>query len=246
MRRTTRRTLQASAAIAAAAIVSVLSTSTASAQSPVLGASFMVGVPTGEFSDTLDRVGFGLGVELGYHIGTAPIEVGLQAGFMTYGSETRKERWSTTIPDVTVDVETSNNIALGHLYLRLIPKDGVVRPFVDGKLGFSYLFTSTSVQSEGAGEDNAIASSTNYDDGVFSFGGGAGALVQLWKNDAPASDETEVGEVLLDLRVGYLAGGEAEYLTDGSITREGGNVTYSPKKSRTDMVDARLGVQVRF
>ncbi|HVK40195.1 MAG TPA: outer membrane beta-barrel protein [Candidatus Kapabacteria bacterium] len=242
MRRITRRILQATAATAAAAFFVA---STASAQSPAVGASFMVGVPTGEFSDTLDKVGFGLGVEVGYHVGTAPIEVGLQAGFMTYGSESRKEPWSTTIPDVTVDVETSNNIALGHLYLRLIPKDGVVRPFVDGKLGFSYLFTSTSVESEGAGEDGAIASSTNFDDGVFSYGGGAGALVLLWQNDRRGEGD-EVGEVLLDLRVGYLAGGEAEYLTNGSMRREAGSVTYVPKKSRTDLIDARLGVQVRF
>jgi hypothetical protein len=244
MRRTMRQTLQAGAAIAAAAVLALFSTNDASAQSPYLGASFIVGVPTGEFADTLDKVGFGIGVELGYHIGTAPIEVGLQAGFLTYGSENRKEPWSNTIPDVTVDVETSNNIALGHLFLRLIPRDGIVRPYADGKIGFSYLFTSTSVQSEGAGEDNDIASSTNFDDGVFSYGGGAGALIQLWKNEATGTGDAS--EVMLDLRVGYTAGGEAEYLTTGSITRDDGRVTYTPKKSRTDLVDVRLGAQVRF
>lgn len=246
MRRFSRKTLQAGAALAAAAALSIATATTASAQSAGLGASFMLGVPSGEFADTLDRVGFGLGLEAGYHLGAVPLEFGLQGGFMTYGSESRKEPWSTTIPDVTVDVETSNNIALGHLYLRLIPQDGVVRPFVDGRLGFSYLFTSTSVESEGAGEDGAIASSTNFDDGVFSYGGGAGALVRLWQNDERSADSAEASEVLLDLRVGYLAGGEAEYLTSGSMKREGGRVTYAPKKSRTDIVDVRLGVQVRF
>jgi hypothetical protein len=240
-----RRTLQAGAALAAAAIITLFSAETASAQSPYFGADFVVGVPTGEFADTLDKIGFGIGLELGYHIGNAPIEVGLQGTFMTYGSESRKEPWSNTIPDVTVDVETSNNIALGHLFLRLIPRDGFLRPYADGKIGFSYLFTSTSVESEGAGEDNDIASSTNFDDGTFSYGGGAGALIQLWKNE-DLSDGSEASEVMLDFRVGYTAGGEAEYLTTGSITRDDGRVTYTPKKSRTDLVDVRLGAQVRF
>jgi hypothetical protein len=239
-----RQTLQAGAALAAAVFFSIAGANTASAQSPYVGADFLVGVPAGAFADTLDDVGFGLGVEVGYHLGVAPIEVGLNAGFLTYGSETRKEPWSTTIPDVTVDVETSNNIALGHLFVRLIPRDGMIRPYADGKLGFTYLFTSTSVTSEGGGEQSSIASSTNFDDGVFSYGGGAGALVELWKNDSTGAGDAS--EIMLDLRVGYTAGGEAEYLTTGSISREGGHVTYSPKKSRTDLIDARLGVQVRF
>lgn len=245
MQRTMRRTLQAGAAIAAAAFLTLLSPASASAQSAYLGADFIVAAPIGEFADTLDRVGFGVGLELGYHVGAAPIEVGLGAGFLTYGSQERSEPWSNTIPDVTLDVETSNNIALGHLFLRVIPKDGLVRPFVDGRIGFNYLYTSTSVESEGFSEQPEIASSTNFDDITFAYGAGAGALVQLWKNDSPTPTD-EAREVLLDFRVGYNAGDEAEYLTPGSIGREGGQVKYFPKSSKTDLVDVRLGVQVRF
>ena len=242
----TRFLLKTGAAAAVAGVLLLSGAVNASAQGPHVGAGFVVGVPTGEFADTLDRVGFGVGIEAGYHLGVAPIEFGLQGSFMTYGSESRKEPWSTTIPDVRVDVETSNNIALGHIYARLIPASGIIRPYVDGKVGFSYLYTSTSVKSEGTSENNEIASSTNFDDGVFSYGGSAGTLIRIHSNDRRPGSEGDVSEVLLDARVGYIAGGEAEYLTTGSIKREGSNVSYSPKRSRTDMITAHLGVQVRF
>ncbi|MBC8144467.1 MAG: hypothetical protein H7X80_02710 [bacterium] len=240
------RTLKLGSAFAAIALFTAISAGTATAQTPTIGASFAVGVPVGEFKDTLDRIAYGVDFDLGYHFGTVPLEVGFTGSVKSYGSTERTEPWSNTIPDVTLTVETSNNIATGHMYVRLIEGEGFIRPYADGKFGFTYLFTETSVHSRGFSENGEVASSTNFDDIVFSYGGAIGTQIRLWKSDAP-SETSEVREVTLDARVGYTAGGEAEYLTAGSIVRrENGKVEYAPKTSRTDMIDARLGVQVRF
>src|SRR5690606_36432668 len=76
--------------------------------------NFIVGVPQGSFSENVDDAGFGLNLFGGLGVGRSPVVVGLELGFMVYGFERRNEPFSTTIPDVTVDVETSNNIMLGH------------------------------------------------------------------------------------------------------------------------------------
>lgn len=237
--------LKIGSAIAAAAMVALLGTTSASAQTPYAGASFAAGVPVGEFRDTLDKQSFGVDLDLGFQLAELPIAIGLQGSFMTYGNEERSEPWSNTIPDVKLDVETNNNIALAHAYVRLIPETGVIRPYFDAKAGVTYLFTSTSVKSRGFSENSEIASSTNFDDLVFSYGAGIGAQIQLWKNDSVEAGDAS--EVMLDIRGGYLSGGDAEYLTRGSIVRgENGKITYEPKHSKTEMIDARVGVQVRF
>ena len=61
--------------------------------------------------------------------------IGADLAFMIYGSETRQEPFSLTIPDVTVEVETSNNIVLLHALARLQERlksefEGVKRTYV--------------------------------------------------------------------------------------------------------------------
>jgi hypothetical protein len=52
--------------------------------------------------------------------------------------------------------------------------------------------------------------------------------------------------VLVDFGVRSLKGGEAEYLKEGSITRQNGKVRYEAFKSETDMVTYHLGVSFDF
>jgi len=51
---------------------------------------------------------------------------------------------------------------------------------------------------------------------------------------------------LIDLRVRYLAGAQAEYLKEGSIRREAGRVVYDIKKSTTDLLSIQVGIAIRF
>ncbi len=207
------------------------------------GAHFMLGFPQGEFKDNLDRIGGGLSAEFLGSLHPTPFKIGASVGFLIYGSETRTEPFSTTIPDVTVDVTTSNNILLVHFLLRAQPAKGVVRPYVDGLLGFNYLFTETKIESR----LQEVAASTNFDDFAFSYGGGGGIMIQVY--DGTKKKKTEkfhLAAVLIDARVRYLKGSEAEYLKEGSIRREDTEVIYDVIKSNTDLMTVQIGAMLEF
>ncbi|HDL19501.1 MAG TPA: hypothetical protein ENH29_10635 [Bacteroidetes bacterium] len=219
----------------------------AAAQNFQGGLNLMLGVPQGEFSDNVDNPGFGIGGMFGVSIPHSPLMVGGDLGFLIYGSETRKEPFSTTIPDVTVNVETSNNIAMGHLLLRLQAPVGAIRPYMDGLIGFNYLFTETKIKDEDYNDDE-IASSTNFDDAAFSYGAGGGLQIRVYNGryKKPKEGEKNLTGVFIDFRVRYLVGGKAEYLKEGSIARENGRVTHDVTQSKTDLLTYQLGVVFTF
>jgi len=206
------------------------------------GVNFLLGFPQGEFNDEVDNTGIGIGGEFLFSPNKSPFGIGVSLGYMIYGHETRREPFSSTIPDVEVEVETSNNILLGHLLFRAQLKQGPIRPYAEGLIGFNYLFTRTSINDVGgSGED--VASSTNLDDGVFSYGGGGGVMVQLYRGAPLAEKEWAV---LLDLRLRYIVSGEAKYLKEGSIGRVDGEVVYDVIKSKTDLFMTQIGVTFEF
>ncbi len=203
---------------------------------------FILGIPQGEFSEYVDNVGFGVNAFGGIGIGRSPIVIGAEAGFLVYGYENRNEPFSSTIPDVTVRVQTSNNIFLGHFLLRLQPQVGRVQPYLDGLFGFKYLFTQTSIENERGGE--SIAASTNFDDFALSYGAGGGLKIQLY--DGPIGKEQKWARMSMNLGIRYLFGGEAEYLQKGSIRRANGDVTYDVDRSQTDLLMPQLGITVQL
>lgn len=165
--------------------------------------------------------------------------LGVSLGYMNYGSETRHEPFSSTIPDVTVEVNTSNNIVLGHAVLRLQPWGGTLKPYLDGLLGFSYLFTETTIKDEDGDEE--VASSTNLDDTVISYGVRAGVIVGVYTS-TPQDPSAHPYSVSIDLGASYLVGGEAGYLKKGSIRRDGGKVAYDITRSRTNLAIYHFGI----
>jgi hypothetical protein len=219
-----------------------------------------LGFPQGELAGNIDNTGVGGHVTVGWAFHAVPVFVGLNAGAMSYGSETRYEPFSTTIPDVRVKVTTTNSIFYGHAVLRLGPSRGRFRPFADGLVGFKNFSTKTAIRNEHetSGEE-PIAESTNLDDTAFSYGFGGGLRCRIATFDVKGTRKGEVdekgtplrvktGEVHLHLTAGawYLPGGEAQYLKKGSIRREGGAVTYDIRKSNTDMVFGFFGVSADF
>jgi len=222
----------------------ILSTPFARAQtvSPRVSANFILGIPVNEFADNVDNVGFGLNVTGGVGFNSLPLMIGLDVGYMIYGFERRSEPFSTTIPDVRVDVETSNNIVLGHLVFRVQPQQGTFQPYLEGLFGFKYLFTSTSIKNEFS--DERIASSTNFDDFASSYGAGAGMVVQLFQRE---NERGRQSSILLHLGARYLLGSNAEYLEKGSIERlNNGDVVFNVTQSRTDLIMPMIGATFTF
>ncbi len=205
--------------------------------------SFLVGVPQGAFSDNVSDPGFGIDLFAGLGLGQSPVVIGLDLGVLVYGREVRHEPFSNTIPDVRVRVETTNNIFQTHFVLRLQPPRGAVRPFADGLVGVKYLFTQTQIDSEGFNGNDPIASSTNFDDFALSYGVGGGLAFDLYR---PTGENQEVRAVVLTVGAQYLLGAEADYLQEGSIRREDGDIAFDVDRSRTTLLEPYLGVGVRF
>ncbi len=202
------------------------------------GVSLMLGKPQGDFGDNVNT-GFGINGNIGININQSPLMLGLELGYLIYGDETRTVPLSLTIPDVKVDVETSNNILLAHLLLRLQKPNGKIRPYADGLFGFNYLFTETKVEDRNNIDyDNDVASSTNFDDFALSYGGGVGLMLQV--------HEDKENTIFIDVRARYLFGAEAEYLKQGSIDRDNGKITIKPTKSHTSLFLINLGVVFTF
>ncbi|MEM8556423.1 MAG: outer membrane beta-barrel protein [Bacteroidota bacterium] len=220
---------------------SVLVTPAASAQG-ILGGGLILGLPQGEFGDATDNVGFGFsGIGL-YQFPLTPIALGVEGTFMIYGRERfNVPLGSGPLGNVRVDVTTDNNIAQGHFVLRLLPPlPGPITPYADALLGFSYFWTESRVEDEDFQDQDGdgVFDSVNFDDFAFSYGFSAGLGIRL--------TESMAGSLLLDLRVRYLLGGEAEYLQDDDFNPDGSINFSAVDRSRTDLLIPQIGVIYRF
>ena len=216
--------------------------SSAPAQNFQGGLNFQLGFPTGEYKDQVDKTAVGLAGDILYSPHNSPFGIGLSLGWFLVGNEQRKEPFSTTIPDVTVDVKTENGLALFMLLARVQPKRGPILPYADGVLGFNYLYTKTTIENASNGEE--VASSTNSDDNAFCYGFGGGAMIRVYDGEVKGSARPL--QVYIDLKMRYILGGEADYLKEGSIRRVSGSVIYDITRSRTDIMTFHIGAVANF
>ena len=241
-----------------AVLVGLARTGTANAQDaevvdvpPVVitGFGILGGFPTGEFGDNVKNPGIGISGYVGYMIPRTPAVIGLDLGYLIYGHERRTEQFSLTIPDVLVGVVTENNIFSMNAFLRLQTSPAPLRFYVEGVVGFHYLFTSTSIENEDrspfSGED--IVSSTNLDDFAFTKGVGSGVLIEVWNGGEDRTPQNRtLRSVSLELRMRYHDGSEADYLKRGDIVRRAGSAELNITKSTTDLITAHFGVAIDF
>lgn len=209
---------------------------------------FNIGAPQGEFNDQLDRLGYGLNFTAGYQFRESPFMLGIDFGFMNFGTDSREEPLSSTIPDLTVLVENSYNLVTGNILVRAMTPEATVRPFIEGMVGFNYFYTETTIRERGFSSDEPVLRDTNFDDIALNYGIGGGVQFLLWRNRIPDVEitSTDVHSVYLNVAGRYLPGREAEYLQEGSIIRDNGQVTYDVSRSKTDLLYFKLGVGVRF
>lgn len=214
--------------------------------------NFNVGVPVGPFADNIEDLGYGGNLFLGTQLGASPVVLGLDLGFLIYGRNERTAGFSTTIPEVDVEVITTNSIFQPHAVLRLQPLQGPFRPYVEAVGGFKYLFTRTRIEDQGSSDDDdEIASSTNFDDFAWSGGGGAGVDVMVYRPPAGAQKQSSFRGVSLHLGAQYLFGQEAEYLSEGQLRDENGNNRIDDseldiRRSATTLLLFKLGLTAYF
>jgi len=206
------------------------------------GVSLGIASPQGEFRDNVDRNGFSFSGSGLFRPGLVPVKFGIELGYINYGSEDRREPFSSTIPDVKVRVERTNNIFLGHMLVRLQQDVGTVSPYLDGLVGMNYLWTATKIRDVDNFEE--VASSNNLDDLAFSYGVGGGIMFRVYETSKIVG---EITGIYIDLKVRYLYGGEAKYLKEGAVSiDEHSNVSYDISKSTTDLMLFQIGAVFSF
>lgn len=208
---------------------------------------FGIGIPQGDFRNQSDHLGGGANLMGGYRFANSPVMLGLEFGFMNFGTDIRDEALSDNIPDLRVEVENRYNLMHGDLLLRLITPPSTFRPYVDGLIGFNYFFTETVIRDRDDffGDDEKL-SDTNFDDTALSYGFGAGTQIRVWQRRRMLTTSSEPSSVYLNIRGRYMFGREAKYLQKGSVHTDNGKVAYDVSQSTTDLLHIKLGVVVNF
>ena len=200
-----------------------------------LGGELTAASPQGEFRDYVDS-GWGAGM---HYLLRADrdgwLALRVDASLLNYGHERQRVLLSPTIGGrVSVDLTTDNNIAFIGAGPQIGVPTGAVRPYVNGFAGVSYIFTQSAVRGTSSGED--FASTTNFDDASFAYGGGGGLYIPIGRRRNPVS---------LDLGVTYRHNGAAEYLREGDIVdNPDGSITLYPVISQTNLLTFHVGVSV--
>lgn len=200
-----------------------------------LGGSGFYAQPVGDFADRIKR-GWGGEFSGTLLLGDAGF-FGLRfdAGGMAYG---RMKTHDCLTPSclVMVDITTSNNLAYGAAGPQLMVPAGPIRPYVAAQVGWTFLWTDSRVE----GSDNTnqpFASTRNFSDNTFSYGGVGGVLIPF----NPGAQNP----VSLDLGVRYLRNGSVEYLRKGDIIiNVGGQPIFNVQRSRADLVTYRVGLSI--
>lgn len=203
------------------------------------GINFTLGFPQGEFKEHVSRTGLGIGGEILFPTAPmVPVEWGFDIAFINYGDETRRAPLSNFIPDLTVDVNRTNNIVMGHAMIRISPPSPLFKPYLDLLAGGSYIYTQTTLTERFSGKEKIT--DENFSDWAFSYGAGAGIMFSVYNQMGT--------NVMIDLKARYLFGTQAEYLSEGDVitNTQNGTVTYNTRRSKTDILTAQIGVNISF
>ena len=200
--------------------------------------AFSPSLPRGEFHDVLGRTAWGGTIGFGFRPSRWPVMVGTSFRFGIYDTD-RWETWlGITEPDLFVDVRTSNAILSWDLFLRLQPREGFFRPYLDVFAGLNILTTDTQIGEGDSDDDSGFGVNMSVDT-AFAYGAGAGIqfpLVRFVQQDA-----RRVFSIDLDLGVRYTLGGRADYLVETNRTG-----IFDTRSSRTDLLTLSAGLTFVF
>jgi opacity protein-like surface antigen len=202
------------------------------------GAAFEYAQPVGDFRQNV-RQGFGGAGH--FVLGLDPqaiIGIRIDAGFINYGNDTHYVPFSTSVRQIIVREETSNNIVVASIGPQLTLPIGGVRPYVNAGIGLAYFYTQTSL----ATDDNSqqIAQTTNYSDNSLAYTAGAGFNVPLTSGSSPIS---------LNVGARYNSVASARYLTKGDIMDDPNSqfgIIITPHETAADFIAYQVGVSFRF
>lgn len=241
--------------LSCAFLVSLLALPGAASAQHQVTAGLAITDPRGEFDVNTDT-GFGFTGSYLYALNPGrTVSIGLGGLFQSYGSTERRAQLSSTIPDITVDVETDNNTAFIQGLFQLKAPTGRVQPYAQGMGGYGWFFTTTSIENPFNGQ--TILSDTNQSDGTWIWGGGGGLLVRVYEGkprstlsayEVVGAQAREPVRAHIDAGARWLGAEEVEYLKEGSLVTEDGEFDIDPRLARSEieLLQYQIAVTVEF
>jgi opacity protein-like surface antigen len=200
------------------------------------GGGFIVAFPVGDFRNHIDE-GVGFGFDGHFNITRrGALRLRADAGFILYGHESREDIcFSNTVGcRVRLDLTTSNSIAYGSIGPEVMLPYGLLRPYLNAGVGFSYFSTDSNISGVNSGE--SVGHTTNLDDAVLALTGGGGLYVPFQIKHTPVS---------IDVSARYHRNGTVEFLREGDIIdNPDGTIAFTPRRSEADLVTFQFGVSV--
>ncbi|PYQ49532.1 MAG: hypothetical protein DMF78_18025 [Acidobacteria bacterium] len=191
------------------------------------GGSVVVGAPRGALGEQASVAG-GLAGHAVFPSASPVLSLRLEGSWLLYGTETVRVPLARTAGRINREITTDNWIAQLGIGPQLVLPLRAVRPYVHGFAGVSYLSTTSQLRDP---DGFVSATSTNYDDTAFAYGGGGGLLVPLRGRGTS-----------LDLGVRYVRTGSVRFLGEGDLVSADGGVRAVPHRGHADMLEFRVGL----
>ena len=201
------------------------------------GVSFDVSAPSGDYSDYLDKNGYGAAAHILYRpIPLVPFKLGLEVGYSDFGSDEQSFTWDNTH---NVSLNTETKLYSGHLLMRMQQGIGGIAPYVEGLVGFTSLRTTNTIESTPALSFGDLPTNPEYNVTNFSYGIGGGIWIEIFKL-VPV-----VGPSLnLDIKVRYLSSGNTDMLSPAAIDIPQGMLT--PDEVEVGTLKYQVGIVLSF
>ena len=230
------------------------------------GVNLSGGFPLNEFQEENPNTGFGVNANVFFPFAPGiPVYIGFDFGFQGMGTRNVQKGinvniLTTSIP-INFDIATSNSMINGHAILKAKIPLPLVQPYAEGLIGFKHFYTRTSIKDITSTSsiinvaelrrNSELAGRTLQRSTALSYGFGGGFQIMFGG-----------GQFGLNLGARYLLGGSASYYTKEDIqdfkvtvtTNNGatkkelgstvGGTQITPRKSRTDMLLAHLGIVI--
>lgn len=215
----------------------LMATVPAQAYENIGGSNVLIGFPQGEFEDNVANKSVGLSGIFGLEMENMPLTVGIEIGYLIYDIEQSTRRTSN---NDYVEVSTTNNILLVDPFLRIQSQYGFLRPYMEALTGFSYIFTTTSIDN--SSYHDGLEDDTELGDITYNFGMGGGLHLKIYGRKSPQKEQSGSIEIWIDAGVRYLFGGSAEYYGEAPGIYDVAQI----HESTTNMVILKIGGFIRF
>ena len=192
------------------------------------GSALVFGAPRGALRAQADVAG-GLAGHLLFATRSGALGLRLDGSWLLYGSETVRIPVARTAGRIDREVTTDNWVAQAGLGPQIVLPLRGLRPYVHGFAGLSYLSTESRLRDPSG---FTSATSTNYDDTGFAYGGGGGMVVPLRDHG-----------LSIDLGVRYVRTSSVRFLAEGDLVPDGsGGVSPAPHRGQANVLEFRLGL----